>query len=173
MHFRSFGRHNDSDTVCLASAGFMTGAVMSLLLLVIFPVPEALRSTDFWFAFWAAPSRPQALLLWLPCLGLALWQQARPMRRRWLVGLVFALQGAALAFSCFALCQASDTGVYLALFSAVLPAFFLLLSQLLVLASRYRCRRQVALCGLCFGIAALARLWGAAQAAQIYFGSIV
>ena len=25
MHFRSFGRHNDSDTVCLASAGFMTG----------------------------------------------------------------------------------------------------------------------------------------------------
>ena len=117
MHFRSFGRHNDSDTVCLASAGFMTGAVMSLLLLVIFPLPEALRSTDFWFSFWAAPSRPQALLLWLPCLGLALWQQARPMRRRWLVGLVFALQGAALAFSCFVLCQASDTGVYLALFS--------------------------------------------------------
>ena len=77
------------------------------------------------------------------------------MRRRWLVGLVFALQGAALAFSCFALCQASDTGVYLALFSAVLPAFFLLLSQLLVLARRYRCRSQVALCGLCFGIAAL------------------
>ena len=38
MHFRSFGRHNDSDTVCLASAGFMTGAVMSLLLLVIFSV---------------------------------------------------------------------------------------------------------------------------------------
>ena len=67
----------------------------------------------------------------------------------------------------------SDTGVYLALFSAALPAFFLLLSQLLVLARRYRCRSQVALCGLCFGIAALARLWGAAQAAQIYFASIV
>ena len=79
MRFRNWGRHNDSDPVCLASAGFMTGAVMSLLLLVIFPLPEALRSTDFWFAFWAAPSRPQALLLWLPCLGLALWQQARPL----------------------------------------------------------------------------------------------
>ena len=173
MHFRSFGRHNDSDTVCLASAGFMTGAVMSLLLLVIFPLPEALRTTDFWFAFWAAPSRPQALLLWLPWLGLALWLQARPLRRRFLVGLVFALQGAALAFSCFVLCQASDLGAYLALFSAALPAFFLLLSQLLVLARRYWRRGQLALCGLCFGIAALARLWGAAQAAQIYFASIV
>ena len=104
---------------------------------------------------------------------MVIWKSGRPMRRRWLVGLVFALQGAALAFSCFVLCQASDTGVYLALFSAALPAFFLLLSQLLVLARRYRCRSQVALCGLCFGIAALARLWGAAQAAQLYFGSIV
>lgn len=71
MHFRSFGRHNDSDTVCLASAGFMTGAVMSLLLLVIFPLPEALRSTDFWFSFWAAPSPAPgvAALAAVPWLG--------------------------------------------------------------------------------------------------------
>lgn len=173
MRLFAFGKHNLYDGFHLAVASFFFGAVVTLLLLLLFHFPIQALPQAFWDSFWTRQPNWSSILLFLPIFIYLAIHPHLPFKRIWFLGTFFLLQGAAFAFSCFLLGQAIPyAGAYCALFSVALPAFFLLFGQLIWLVPCRLPQLQWFICLFNCAMCIWVREWGSQYAVQIYFTTV-
>ena len=164
-------RHNERTTFQFACAGFFLGIFLMLALVRLLDLSFSGLPEEFWTSFWSAQPGWLSALICLASMLLMILLQAVHSRGAWIIGGFFLFQGFIFSFCTCAMCGGfPEKGVYLALYSTVVPAFFLIFSQLLCLTREGSGRWRLAGCVLgsvgCFAV----RCWGVAAAGSIYFG---
>lgn len=173
MKLLTAGRHNEYGKFQLAAGGFLLGVVCFLWLFHFFDFSFASVSDSFWSRFWSSVPGWGSVLLCLSWLLLMITMSRISILGSWIISLFFFLEGMVFSFCTCIMCGTiPDMGVYLALFSTVAPAFFLIFPQLLCISSGVWSRGKLTFCLISVLVCFAVRRWGMQVAGEIYFSSL-